>query len=62
MVARAGERAWKSGEFHCRDCDHKIYVKQGDELPDCPCGRNVYDLRTNEPEKQEPRRYDENRR
>lgn len=58
MTAEPGERAWKSGTFHCDKCDHKVYVKQGDELPKCPCGGG-YGRRTDEPEKQEPRHYDD---
>lgn len=57
MVAKAGERAWKGGTFHCKDCGHSIYVKQGDRIPECPCGANEFDPRTDEPEGQESRHY-----
>lgn len=57
MVAKAGERAWRGGSFHCRNCDHSVYVRQGDRIPECQCGANEFDRRTDEPERQEPRHY-----
>lgn len=49
MVAKAGEKARESGRFHCADCNHSVYVKEGDTLPPCPCGKNEYDRRSDEP-------------
>ena len=47
MAAHAGERAQKTGTFHCRDCDATVRVKKGDRIPRCPCG-GVYESRTHE--------------
>ena len=49
MTAKAGERARKTGTFHCAECDHTVRVQQGEKPPPCPCGRNEYDRRTDEP-------------
>lgn len=49
MVAKAGERAQKTGTFHCADCDAEVRVEEGDKIPKCPCGGDAYDRRTEEP-------------
>jgi len=48
MPAHPGERAQKTGTFHCRDCDATVRVKKGERIPRCPCG-GVYESRTHEP-------------
>ena len=50
MVAKAGERAWRAGTFHCKDCGRDVYVRQGDRIPVCACGANEYDRRSDETE------------
>jgi hypothetical protein len=49
MVAEAGERAQKTGDFHCAKCDAKVHVKQGEKIPKCPNGHSEYEVRRNEP-------------
>ena len=49
MAARAGEKAQKTGVFHCAKCDAKVSVNQGDEIPKCPNGHTEFDSRTQEP-------------
>jgi hypothetical protein len=50
MAARAGERAQKTGTFHCERCNNKVRVKKGGKIPKCPhCGNATYDTRTGEP-------------
>lgn len=48
MSAKPGEKARKTGDFYCENCNHKVHVKKGDPLPKCPCGGN-YGERRNEP-------------
>jgi Zn finger protein HypA/HybF involved in hydrogenase expression len=49
MSAHPGERARKTGTFHCKGCKHTVRLHQGDKIPSCPCGSNEYDERTDEP-------------
>jgi Zn finger protein HypA/HybF involved in hydrogenase expression len=49
MTAHAGERARKTGTFHCRSCDYEVRVQEGEKIPPCPCGADEYDERTDEP-------------
>jgi hypothetical protein len=49
MAAKAGEKAQKTGDFHCAKCNEKVHVKQGDKIPKCPNGHNEFETRTNEP-------------
>lgn len=49
MSAHAGEKAEKSGEFHCAKCGEKVSVKQGHKIPKCPNGHSEFKSRTNEP-------------
>lgn len=48
MPARTGERAREGGTFHCAVCDAKVDVHEGEELPRCPNGHDLFDRRTNE--------------
>jgi len=49
MAAKAGEKAQKTGDFHCARCDAKVHVTQGDTIPKCPNGHDTFETRTNEP-------------
>lgn len=49
VVAKTGETAQKTGEFHCASCDGVVHVTAGERIPSCPCGRNEFDERTGEP-------------
>jgi hypothetical protein len=49
MVAKAGEKANKTGRFHRAHCDAVVEVKQGDEIPECPNGHKSCECRTHEP-------------
>ena len=49
MAAHAGEKAQKTGDFHCARCDEKVHVKQGDKIPKCPNGHNEFGSRTKGP-------------
>jgi ribosomal protein L37AE/L43A len=49
MAAHAGEKAQKTGDFHCAKCDEKVHVKQGDKIPKCPNGHSEFETRTKEP-------------
>lgn len=49
MAAHAGERAQKTGTFHCAHCDGKVRVQKGDKIPKCPCGGDTFEYRTDEP-------------
>lgn len=49
MVAKAGERAEKTGTFHCARCNETVRVSEGDEIPRCPnCGSTSFDERSAE--------------
>jgi hypothetical protein len=48
MPAHTGEPAEKTGTFHCRGCDEAVRVKQGEKIPECPCGGTTFDSRTHE--------------
>jgi Zn finger protein HypA/HybF involved in hydrogenase expression len=50
MAAHAGERAEKTGDFHCAKCNAKVHVSKGDKIPKCAeCGSTEYATRTGEP-------------
>jgi hypothetical protein len=49
MAAHAGEKAQKTGDFHCAKCDAKVHVQQGHKIPKCPNGHSEFDTRTKEP-------------
>jgi hypothetical protein len=49
VAAHAGERAQKTGDFYCAECDAKVHVEQGARIPRCPNGHNRFETRRNEP-------------
>jgi hypothetical protein len=49
MVAKAGERAEKTGDFYCESCDAKVHVTKGDKIPKCPNRHSQFGSRRNEP-------------
>jgi len=49
MVAKAGETAQKTGDFHCAACGAKVHVNEGDKIPKCPNGHAEFETRTGEP-------------
>jgi hypothetical protein len=49
MVAKSGERAKKTGDFHCAKCGAKVHVTGGDKVPKCPNGHTEFETRTGEP-------------
>jgi DNA-directed RNA polymerase subunit RPC12/RpoP len=49
MAAHAGEKAQKTGVFHCAKCSEKVSVKEGHKIPKCPNGHTEFETRTNEP-------------
>ena len=50
MAAHAGEKAEKTGDFHCAKCGQRVHVDRGDRIPKCPhCGNDSYESRTGEP-------------
>ncbi len=49
MSAYAGERASKTGDFHCATCGEVVHVTQGDEIPKCRNGHSEFERRTGEP-------------
>jgi hypothetical protein len=36
MPAHTGQRAEKTGTFHCRGCDEAVRVREGQKIPECP--------------------------
>lgn len=36
MAAHAGEKAEKTGVFHCAHCSETVHVKAGETIPECP--------------------------
>jgi Zn finger protein HypA/HybF involved in hydrogenase expression len=49
MAAHAGEKAQKTGDFHCAKCHEKVHVQQGHKIPKCPNGHSEFETRTKEP-------------
>jgi len=49
MAAHAGDKAQKTGDFHCAECDEKVHVQQGHTIPQCPNGHSEFESRTKEP-------------
>ena len=45
MAAYAGQKAQKSGVFHCGRCNETVSVRQGDEIPTCPNGHSEFKKR-----------------
>ncbi|GIH45880.1 hypothetical protein SAMN05421833_101453 [Microbispora rosea] len=50
MPAHTGEKARKTGVFHCAVCGEKVPVHEGDTIPKCPNGHTEFDSRTQEPD------------
>jgi hypothetical protein len=50
MAARAGEQAWRTGNFICESCHEWVHVTKGARIPECPNGHHTYYLRVDEPE------------
>ncbi len=48
MAAHAGERAQKTGDFHCAKCSEKVHVTKGDKILKCPNGHTEFESRTGE--------------
>lgn len=38
MTARTGEKAKKTADYQCQECDASITVQQGQTIPACACG------------------------
>jgi hypothetical protein len=49
VVVKSGERAQKTGDFHCSSCGGKVHVTKGDKIPKCPNGHSQFGSRRNEP-------------
>lgn len=49
MAAHAGDRAQKTGDFHCAKCSAVVHGGKGDKIPECPNGHSEYGTRTGEP-------------
>ncbi len=49
MAAHAGEKAEKTGVFHCAHCSETVHVKEGEKIPPCPNGHKTYESRSGEP-------------
>jgi hypothetical protein len=45
MAAYAGQRALKTGVFHCGRCAGTVYVRAGEEIPPCPNGHTEFKQR-----------------
>jgi hypothetical protein len=56
MPAHTGERAEKTGTFHCRGCEASVRVRKGETIPECPCGGTTFVARTHETEMRRRRR------
>jgi hypothetical protein len=56
MPAHTGERAEKTGTFHCRGCHQPVRVRKGEKIPECPCGGRTFESRTHEPDTRRRRR------
>jgi hypothetical protein len=48
MAAHTGERANKTGDFHCAKGSEMVHVKQGDKISECPNGHTRFESRTGE--------------
>lgn len=50
MAANAGEKARRTGDFRCEQCNQLTHVTEGDTIPKClNCGNDTFDERENEP-------------
>ncbi len=50
MAAKAGEKAWETGDFRCSRCHEQVHVTRGHVIPKCPnCGNDTFDTRLHEP-------------
>jgi hypothetical protein len=56
MPARTGERAQKTGTFHCRGCDQAVRLRARQIIPECPCGGTTFVSRTHELDRRRERR------
>lgn len=54
MAAHTGERAWKTGTFHCQVCNATVRVEKGEKIPECPNGHKTFDERTEERPSERP--------
>jgi len=50
MASHAGERAQKTGDFHCAKCSEKVHAPRGDKVPEWPNGHTEFESRTGEPD------------
>lgn len=48
MTTKAGQRAKKTGEYVCSECEATVYVEKGQEIPTCPCGSEEFEERIEE--------------
>jgi hypothetical protein len=51
-AAHAGERARRTGLFHCGRCGATVQVAEGAEIPPCPDGHTEYKKRMQDPGRQ----------
>jgi hypothetical protein len=49
MAAHPGERARRTGTFHCKGRRKTVRVHKGESMPKCSCGSGEYDERTDQP-------------
>jgi uncharacterized CHY-type Zn-finger protein len=54
MAAYAGQKAQKTGVFHCGTCGETVSVRQGDEIPSCPNGHTEFKKRMQDRGKRRP--------
>jgi len=38
MQVKSGDKARKSGDIKCMDCEGTVFIEVGEEVPNCPCG------------------------
>ncbi|MFC7819579.1 hypothetical protein ACFUTR_33755 [Streptomyces sp. NPDC057367] len=44
MTAKTGEKAQKTGGFHCAHRSEEVHVTQGDKIPSCPNGHREFEI------------------
>ncbi len=49
MAAYAGDRAEKTGVFHCGRCGETVHVQAGEVIPPCPNGHTEFKKRMQDP-------------
>lgn len=42
MMAKAGEKAKTSGKFECEECGETFFLEEGDQIPECACGGEMF--------------------